>query len=339
MLGISCGPSPENTPDPNPYEIQYPAIMDQYLPPIRIPDDNPMTVEGVELGEKLFLDTRLSGDNTMSCASCHLPEASFSDQAQFSIGIDGLEGRRNAMPLVNLGWMFTLLWDGSATSLENQAFTPVVDPVEMHTTWPDVEARLSADSEYPDLFLKAFGTRNIDSTLVSKAIAQFERTLISANSPFDKFLGGLPNGGWTETEWERVLNGRDIFLAEEKGDCFHCHGSPANPLWTDNFFHNNGLDETFDDPGLGGVTKNPADNGKFKTPTLRNLLFTAPYMHDGRFNTLEEVVEHYSTGLKNSPTIDPLMKNVAEGGVQLTQQEKDDLVLFLKSLTDSTFLR
>ena len=127
-------------------------------------------------------------------------------------------------------------------------------------------------------------------------------------------------------------------MAEEKGDCFHCHGDPTNPFWTDNLFHNNGLDSSFSDLGLGTITGLQSDNGKFKTPTLRNLVFTAPYMHDGRFSTLEEVVENYSTGLKNSPTIDPLMKKLDKGGVQLSQQDKSDLIMFMKSLTDSSFI-
>jgi cytochrome c peroxidase len=202
----------------------------------------------------------------------------------------------------------------------------------MHNTWPDAVAALQADPEYPSLFKAAFGTNQIDSMLVVKAIAQFERTLISANSKFDRYLLGL------ESLTPQELNGFNVFMDENAGDCFHCHGAPGNPLWTDNQFHNNGLDSVFTDLGLGAITGNSSDNGKFKTPSLRNLSYTAPYMHDGRFKTIDEVIEHYSTGLKWSPTIDPLMKKVSQGGVQLSAQQKADLKAFLLTLNDDTFI-
>jgi cytochrome c peroxidase len=202
----------------------------------------------------------------------------------------------------------------------------------MHTSWPEVAEKLSQNSEYPPLFEAAFGSTPIDSVLVSKAIAQFERTLISANSKFDRYLMG--NSNLTTQE----INGFNIFMDESKGDCFHCHGSENNPLWTDNKFHNNGLDSSLTDLGLGGVTGDPSDNGKFKSPSLRNLIFTAPYMHDGRFSTIDEVINHYSEGLQNSPTIDPLMKKVSQGGVQLSPLEKSNLKAFLLTLTDEEFI-
>ena len=202
----------------------------------------------------------------------------------------------------------------------------------MASNWARVEEKLQQHSEYPNLFNKAFGSSTIDSTLVTKAIAQFERTLISSNSKFDKFL--LGEVSLTPEEQE----GFNVFMDENRGDCFHCHGSENNPLWTDNIFHNNGLDETFTDLGLGAVSGDPADNGKFKSPSLRNLAFTAPYMHDGRFNTLDEVINHYSEGLKHSSTIDPLMKKVAQGGVGLSVEDKAALKAFLLSLSDYEFI-
>ncbi|MDH5367924.1 MAG: cytochrome-c peroxidase [Cyclobacteriaceae bacterium] len=322
---------------PTPYEIEYPFTINKYLPPMIIPEDNPMTVEGVALGRKLFYEKKLSGDGTMSCASCHMPDVSFADSSKFSVGIDGIEGKRNSPNIVNAGWMNDLFWDGRAESIETQALAPVTNPIEMHSTWIDVSQKLMLDEEYVSLFNAAFGTIIIDSMLVVKAIAQFERTLISGNAPFDKFLANEPMN-WSTEDFAAAYNGFMIFMDETKGDCFHCHGDETNPLWTDNLFHNNGLDAVFTDLGQGEITHNPSDNGKFKTPTLRNLLFTAPYMHDGRFNTLEEVVEHYSTGLKNSPTIDPLMKKVDQGGINLSAVEKANLVMFLKSLTDSSFV-
>ncbi|KAA5820864.1 cytochrome-c peroxidase [Algibacter amylolyticus] len=317
-----------------PSPLQIPKLFaDNIIPPI-IPIDNPQTQEGITLGKKLFFDPILSGNNTQACADCHAPENAFSDSAKFSEGINGNLGSRNSMPLFNLAWNYDekFFWDGNTFSLEHQAFVPVSDPNEMNSNWKDVQLKLQQDSEYPNLFKNAFGTSNIDSTLVAKAIAQFERTLISANSKFDQYLLG-------ETELtSNELNGFNVFMDETKGDCFHCHGSDKNPLWTDNSFHNNGLDNTFTDLGLGAVTGDPADNGKFKSPSLRNLAFTAPYMHDGRFATLEEVINHYSEGLKTSATIDPLMKKINQGGVNLSDSDKADLKAFLLSLSDYDFI-
>ena len=182
------------------------------------------------------------------------------------------------------------------------------------------------------MFRRAFKTSTITKELTTRAIAQFERTLISANSKFDKY--SLNQINLTAQE----LNGLSVFMDESRGDCFHCHGNPNNPLWTDNDFHNNGLDANFIDLGLGGVTGDPNDNGKFRSPSLRNLAFTAPYMHDGRFETIEEVINHYSEGLQNSATIDPLMKKINQGGVQLTSQDKADLKAFLLTLSDHEFI-
>lgn len=319
---------------PTPIPLNIPQLFsDKLIPPV-IPVTNPQTVEGVALGRKLFFDPILSADGTQACADCHAPENAFTDTDRFSEGIDKIEGPRNSMPIFNTAWNYDekFFWDGRAFSLENQALEPVKNPIEMHNTWPVAMAKLQNHLEYPDLFFTAFGTSEIDSTMVTKALAQFERTLISGNSRFDKYLRN------EITLQASELNGFDIFMSESKGDCFHCHGNANNPLWTDNLFHNNGLDAFFTDLGLGRITGDPADNGKFKTPSLRNLQFTAPYMHDGRFETLEEVINHYSEGLVNSPTIDPLMKSVNNGGVHLSENEKNDLKAFLLSLSDNEFI-
>ena len=319
---------------PIPYSLKIPELFQQKLIDPLIPSNNPLTEEGVALGKKLFFDRKLSGNNTQACASCHKPQNSFTDNTRFSNGIDGVFGSRNSMPLMNLAWNFTdkFAWDGKELGLERQALEPVKNPIEMHSNWRNVAEKLQQDPEYPTLFLRAFGTTTIDSSLVTKAIAQFERILISGNAKFDQYLLGNATLSLEE------LNGFTVFMDEEKGDCFHCHGSDNNPLWTDNGFHNNGLDSTFDDLGLGAVTGDPNDNGTFRSPSLRNLNFTAPYMHDGRFATLEEVINHYSEGLQFSSTIDPLMKKVSQGGVQLTPQEKLDLKAFLLTLTDPEFI-
>ena len=311
------------------FTTPYQIIIPPGFPAMQIPTDNPMTVEGVALGKKIFNDPILSADLTQSCASCHLQSAVFSDTNRFSTGIDGLQGERNASTIINAGWNNSNFWDGRAATLEDQAFEPIINPIEMHNTWSNVEDALNSDTNYKDLFKKAFDIDYIDSIHVVKAIAQFERTLISSNSKYDQYL--RQEIQLTPSE----LNGYVIFNTE-KGDCFHCHGTE---IFMDNLFHNNGLDtEPFTDLGLGQVTGLSADNGKFKVPTLRNIEFSAPYMHDGRFSSLEEVVEHYSSGLNYSSTVDPLMKKLHMGGLHLTNQEKQDLINFLKTLSDTDFI-
>jgi cytochrome c peroxidase len=338
VIGCSSEDSkPEETDDgyvATPKPLTVPPIFAQLLPPPSVPADNPQTVEGIALGRKLFFDPILSGDGTQSCASCHKPSNSFTDDRRLSIGIDGIAGTRNSMPIYNVAWNSDskFFWDGRATSMEHQALEPVTNPIEMHNTWENAVGSLQNSSEYPELFSKAFGTTKITKELTAKAIAQFERILISANSPFDRYLLG------ENTVTAQEINGFQIFMDESRGDCFHCHGNEFNPLWTDNIFHNNGLDAIITDKGLGDVTGDPNQDGLFKSPSLRNLAYTAPYMHDGRFATLDEVINHYSEGLVYSPTIDPLMKAVSRGGVQLTESDKADLKAFLLSLSDPSFI-
>ena len=335
LIIISCKNNDEGeTYTAMPAPLEVPQLFQEFLPEALIPVDNPQTVEGIALGRKLFYDPILSADGTQACADCHSPQNAFTDARQFSVGIDGIEGTRNSMPLFNMAWNFTekFFWDGRASSIEDQALGPVENPIEMHNTWENAVASIQATTEYPQLFSEAFGTTIIDRTLVTKAIAQFERTMISANSKFDQYLLGVA----TLTASE--LNGLDVFLDETRGDCFHCHGNPNSPLWTDNIFHNNGLDEVITDRGLGEFTGDPRDFGLFKSPSLRNLAFSAPYMHDGRFETLDEVINHYSEGLVYSETIDPLMKTIAQGGVNLSESDKADLKAFLLSLSDPSFI-
>ncbi|MCF8256827.1 MAG: c-type cytochrome [Flavobacteriales bacterium] len=328
MAAVGCDTGPTNTDHiPTPYELTIPPG----LPPMEIPADNPMTVEGVALGRRLFFEPMLSGDNTMSCSTCHRPENGFSEPQQTSVGINGEVGTRNAMAIINLGWVRTgLFWDGRAATLEAQALGPVTNPIEMNSKWPEVESKLNAHADYPQLFKDAFGVDRIDSLTVAKAIAQFERTLISGNSKFDRWY----NRHEIQLS-EQEMRGF-VMYNTEVADCFHCHG--LGGFITDNQFQNNGLDETFADMGRYDVTGEEGDRGRFRTPTLRNIEMTAPYMHDGRFFTLEEVVDHYSDHVKISPTISPTMELVGFGGAQLTQQQKEDLVAFLRTFTDPEFL-
>ncbi len=323
---------------PTPYELNIPS----HFPDMIIPEDNPMTVEGVELGRKLFYEERLSRDNTMSCANCHSPSASFSDPSQFSVGIDGIPGTRNSMALINLGWQNFFFWDGRAKTLEDQILEPIPNPIEMHQEWKDAVAKLNSDKTYRNMFFKAFGQEGIDSLKVSKAIAQFLRTMISGSSKYDvmyKYENSLPLNSIEQSVYASVTAeewaGYDLFKSLNGADCFHCHNGPLMQVQK---FSNNGLDATFIDHGRNGVTGNPADDGKFKVPTLRNIALSGPYMHDGRFNTLEEVIEHYSSGIQMSSTIDPVIEFASQGGVPLDAFEKDLLKKFLQTLTDYDFI-
>lgn len=329
LLSWACSPEPKDIYDPQPHNLEVPDFVEIYLGNFQSPQDNPLTVEGVNLGRRLFYDKKLSNDFTMSCATCHKQENAFDDPRPFSEGTNGSFGNRNAMAIVNLGWGTSFFWDGRRNSLEDQAHDPVVNPIEMANSWPTVVSRLQADEEYPSLFYKAFGSYNIDSNLVAMAIAQFERTLVSFNSPFDRYYFQ----GETSALNAQEISGLDIFL--NKAHCNDCH---SDVLLTDNAFRNNGLDISFTDNGLGLVTANASDNGKFKVPTLRNVELTSPYMHDSRFNTLEQVIDFYSSNVKSaSPNLDQHMIPFGNG-LNLTIQEKADLLAFLKVLTDSSFI-
>lgn len=341
---ISCKKEEETSPseDNNGQRKTTPYVLEI---PKGFPSlDVDLTQEGVQLGRMLFYDPILSKDSSLACAGCHLQQFGFIDEGKkFSLGVDQAEGTRNSMPLFNLVYHSSFFWDGRSSSLEEQALDPVPNPIEMNLSWDEAEIRLNRHPTYPGLFKQAFGTKAITRELVSEAIAQFETILISGNSRYDKAIQG--ELFLTDAE----SNGLEIFNTEPRtkpsdkpgGDCFHCH-SPGNNLFMDGLFRNNGLDSELTDLGRGAITNQSEDNGKFKTPSLRNVEYTAPYMHDGRFETLEEVIEFYDHGIQiNSPNIDPTMtKNGGIGsGLQLTEQEKKDLIAFLKALSDPDFIK
>ncbi|MEN3943856.1 MbnP family protein [Prosthecobacter sp. SYSU 5D2] len=311
----------------------YPVAITNRFPQARFPADNPLTEEGVTLGEKLFHDTRLSINNSQSCASCHDRSFAFSDPRKFSLGAEGQTGNRHSMPLFNLAWEQTFFWDGRAGSLREQVLMPIQDRHEMNETLERVVEKIT---DQKDGFAAAFGTSEITPERIAKALEQYLLTLVSQESRFDK--AARKAGEMTEEE----KRGLQLFVTEfdpsrglRGADCFHCHGGT---LFTDHQFKNNGLDLNPADLGRMIVTGDPADRGKFKTPSLRNIAVTAPYMHDGRFSTLEEVVEHYSQGVKRSSTLDPNLAKHPETGLQLTEAEKHALVAFLKTLTDEEFI-
>lgn len=328
-----------NTYNPTPYEFDLPG----YAPEMpKSPSDNPMTVEGVQLGRRLFYEKRLSGDNTQSCASCHDQSDAFTDNGKrYSKGVLEIEGTRNSMPLFNLNYADRFFWDGRAASLEDQALDPIEDHKELNENLPNAIAELEAAENYPQLFYQAFGESEITSELISKSLAQFLRSMVSFRSKYDsvRFL----NQGFFSEQEER---GYELFFSETGGDCFHCH-TEGNILFSTLDFENNGLTaandiQDFPDPGLGSVTGREEDYGKFKVPSLRNVELTAPYMHDGRFETLKEVLDFYSDSLKRSPTINYAnlkQLHLDAGGMKLTEQEKLDIIAFLKTLTDWSFVK
>lgn len=319
---------------PTPYS--FPDLL--YFPEMPVAVDNPVTKEGAELGRYLFYDPILSANYKISCATCHKQSRAFSDSPQqLSKGIQGELLRRNTPPLFNLAWYPVLFWDGMTNSIEEQVFHPVRDHEEMNLDWPVAMKRIQQHERYPAQFQAAFGSREIDSTLIAQAIAQFERTLLSYNSKYDQAI-----------RRETILSPQEytgfvLMNDQTKGDCLHCHTTDADVLGTTTKFSNNGLDPAqtprdYSDPGKGGISGNEEEMGWFRIPSLRNVALTAPYMHDGRFQTLEEVLDFYSEGLHNSYNIDPKMGFVRKKGASLSQDEKNTIIAFLNALTDSVFI-
>jgi cytochrome c peroxidase len=330
LFGCRKDPSVYTGPVGTPYVLELPSWVVDSIGPMLEATDNPLTVEGVALGRKLFYEKELSDDGTMSCATCHVQSHGFSDPRQFSVGTDGSIGDRNAMAIVNLGWSRHFFWDGRRTTLEDQAHDPVTNPIEMRNTWPVVEDRLRSIPTYADLFAAAFGSPQIDSIRITQAIAQFERTLVSFNSPFDRYW----YGGDTNAISQAAKDGLDLYT--RRGNCDRCH-TIGN--FTDDVMRNNGLDLAPEDPGLGAVTGLTSDYYKFKTTSLRNIAVTAPYMHDGRFADLLSVVQFYrSHTAHNSPNIDTAMHNFSTSGYSFSLEEQSNLLEFLNTLTDEEFL-
>ncbi|MBL9132234.1 MAG: cytochrome C peroxidase, partial [Verrucomicrobiaceae bacterium] len=324
-------PRPIDLPaDPQPYPITLP----RHIPLPALPLDNPLLAARVALGARLFHETALSRTRALSCASCH-QGPTLSDSRRFSPGVDGRHGPRHGMPLFNLAWKSSFFWDGRAPSLRAQALMPVQDHLEMDESLENVVTKLQADPAYPPLFAAAFGSGRISPENLGLAIENFLLTRLSFDSKLDRSVKGAA----TLTPEEQ--RGFELFFTEFEprlgrtgADCFHCHGGA---FFTDHQFHNNGLVPT-DDTGLKKTTGRAADHGKFATPSLRNVALTAPYMHDGRFATLEEVIEHYDHGVHRGATLDPnLAKHIPYGGLRLSAEDKSALVAFLKTLTDEHF--
>ncbi|MBP8238938.1 MAG: cytochrome-c peroxidase [Saprospiraceae bacterium] len=338
-LFAACNPK-EPVEQPATYDTTPYTLKIGDFPTPDLPTDNKLMVAGVQLGRMLFYEPLLSKDGSQACADCHKQQDAFSDIRQFSVGVAGLPGKRQAMAVMNLAWHQNgLFWDGRAPKVRDQALKPIQDPLEMNETLPSVVAKLSATKKYTDQFIRAFGDAAVTSERMGLALEQFMLTMVSSNSKYDQHLRGAATLTAAE-ERGRVLffTEFDPFGSAKGAECFHCHGGHN---FTNDEFMNNGLDTdaSMTDEGRKKVTNDPADRGRFKVPSLRNIALTPPYMHDGRFATLESVIDHYDHGVKNSATIEFILQyNLQPGGLQMTAQAKSDLIAFLKTLTDADFL-
>lgn len=323
ISGCHAGTSAQ--PQGTPVAIQVPLG----LPPVTLPRENHPTANSIALGRRLFYETRLSKDNSVSCASCHHPELGFKDARERSTGVAGAKGRRHAPTLVNVVYSSSLFWDGRAGSLEAQVEGPITDHLEMNQTRQALVASLKGDPRYKALFQHAFGTDEITMERIATALAAFERTMLCGNSAFDRYKYQGSAAALSASQ----IRGLAIFTDPQKGNCSACHTiGPDYALFTDDDFHNTGEgvgpDGEFTDQGRFEVTKRDSDRGAFKTPTLRNVAVSGPYMHDGKLKTLNDVVDFYAGGGNSNPYLDKRMS-----AIQLSGRDRADLVEFMKSLT------
>jgi len=328
LLTTNCHPDA----DVQPLAVVPGSVLPTNFPaPAYAVEANPPTLAAFELGRTLFYDPQLSRTGKISCGSCHQQFAAFANaDHRLSHGVDSRLGTRNAPALQNLRWKSNFFWDGGPKNLETLPLAPLTNPVEMDETLGNVLRKLNADPSYPGRFTAVYGSSPIDSYQLLRALAQFTASLTSANSRYDHYVRQEAGGTLSAAE----LSGRALFSAK----CATCH---RTDLFSDDSFRNNGLDSSFAaDSGRARITRVDKDLGLFKVPSLRNATLTAPYMHDGRFQTLAQVLDHYASGVLDSPTLDPLLRQ-ADGklGLSLTAQEKSDLLAFLATLTDEQFIK
>ena len=304
--------------------------LPRHLTAIRtnIPRDNPITDHGATLGRVLFYDKRLSANDTTACASCHLQEYAFSDPEQFSTGFAGGKTPRNAMGLANGRFLQAdqFFWDARVASLEELILLPIQNPIEMGNTLEQAIGKVAAAPFYPPLFEKAFGSPEVTSERIAKAVAQFIRAMVSYQSKYDE---GVATGFRNFTGEEYF--GLQLFNAQANR-CARCHLSDTQILI---FPRNNGLDLVYADKGMGSITGDGFDNGRFKPPSLRNIALTGPYMHDGRFATLQDVLEHYSSGIQSHKNLGSFLP---DKGLNLTVRQRNAMEAFLHTLTDQAFI-
>jgi cytochrome c peroxidase len=329
VAAASLGSTGCHSHDDNPIGKPITISVPLGLPPLSVPKDNPVTAESIALGRKLFYDTRLSRDNTVSCGSCHEPNKDFTDGHAVSSGAGGTLGLRNAPTVLNAAYLPVQFWDGRAASLEDQSGSPMQNALEMDQNHMLTVFRINADPEYRILAQNTFGSPTLNLTRVEKAIASFERTLLSGDSPFDRYQYGGDKSALSPSQ----IRGLAVFQDPARGNCATCHTiGDHSAIFTDGKFHNIGVgvnDEgVIVDKGRFDLTGNPSDMGAFRTPTLRNVALTPPYMHDGSEKTLKEVIDFYAGKGNSNPNLDPEMQKI-----HLSDQDRKDLVEFLKSLT------
>lgn len=290
--------------------------------------DNPLTNNGFNLGRTLFYDPILSKDNSISCANCHQSFAAFANlDHAVSHGVDECQGTRNAPALFNLAWQKEFMWDGGVKHIEVSPLNALTNPCEMANDLNAITVRLKESKTYPILFNAAFGNKEINSQKMLRALAQFTSMLVSANSKYDKHIRHEAGGNFTDEEDA----GYNLF----KKHCSACH---QEPLFTDLSYRSNGLDLNPEDNGRDSITHIRSDKGKFRVPSLRNAELTAPYMHDGRFTTLKQVMEHYNSGVKNNENLDPILHQNNTYGIRLNDKEQNQIIAFIKTLTDKDFI-
>ncbi len=346
LLGcISCNRSddtqPEEEVENNPVSLEFPLHFGSQI--YDIPSDNPLTEKGIELGRALFYEKMLSRDYSISCGSCHQQKFAFSDGLATAVGVDGRVVPRNTQALSNMVFHNSFFWDGRAATLEEQALGPIESSLEMDLSLDEMVDRLNASEEYKKKFKIAFDADEISSELVAKAIAQFERTLISANSRYDRYKLGQERFSQLERDGEILFYTHPVAGQLRGGNCGDCH---TGILQTDHLFHNTGLDSVMVDEGRFAVSGLDIDRGSFKTISLRNIALTAPYMHDGRFNTLREVLENYNEHVYEVKYLDPLMDGISNDSLEageplrlgLTEYEIEAILAFLETLTDEGFI-
>lgn len=325
FLGSACR---QESVDAGPKPIPFPQPTN-FPPPVYDLSSNPLTQEGFELGRKLFYEVKFSRDNSISCGSCHLQANAFTHHGHdVSHGIDDKVGTRNSPPIQNLAWSKSFFWDGGVFNLDLQPLAPIENPVEMDEKLPVVLEKLRKDPAYPPLFNRAFGTNEINTNRVLKAMSQFMLMCVSADTKYDAYIRKKVSLSAAE------MSGLSTFQQK----CASCHSAD---LFTDEKFHNNGLPPSLvDDKGRFFITLQEKDKYTFKTPSLRNIALTGPYMHDGRFRTLDAVLEHYNSGVIFSPTLDPLLQStLGQPGIRITMEEKRNLIAFLNTLSDNSFIR
>ncbi len=313
-------------------DISTPTVNNTLERPAHFPpaqythDKNTYSQAGFELGRKLFFDPLLSANNTISCTGCHKQNEAFADAGNaLSKGIYGKTGSRNTPAIFNMAWNTSFMWDGGVNHIEVMPLSPLTNKVEMAETISNIIYKLNRHKEYPTLFKNVFHRDSIDDQQMFWALAQYMSNLVSASSRYDDVYTG--KGSFTPDEQA----GYNLF----KQNCSACH---AEPLLTDYSFRNNGLDYQFADSGRYRITRNEKDWGAFKVPTLRNVAVTAPYMHDGRYNTLEQVLRHYADSIIQTPSLSPLLIKNGIPGLHLTTDEQRKIIAFLQTLTDNTFL-